>query len=68
VHRTENPLPTVAIRATNLLNRKEVLIEEIRLLGEASYRRRLEIEVELTEIRRELERLGFGSFTVSWNR
>jgi hypothetical protein len=53
-------LPSAAIRAAILLNRKKVLIEEIRLLGEASYRRRLEIEVELTEIRHELERLGLA--------
>jgi hypothetical protein len=49
------------MRAAALLEREELLNEEVRFAGDASYRRRLEIETELSEIRRELERLGFQS-------
>jgi hypothetical protein len=41
-----------------LLDLEELLIEQLRLLGGASYRQRLEIEEELSEVRRELECLG----------
>ena len=43
-----------------LLDLEELLIEQLCLLGGASYRQRLEIEAELYEIRRKLERLGFA--------
>jgi hypothetical protein len=36
-----------------------MLVDEIRFVGEASYRRRQEIELELSDIRRALELLGF---------
>jgi hypothetical protein len=37
-----------------------MLIDEIRLAGETpSYRRRQKIEVELSDVRRDLELLGF---------
>jgi hypothetical protein len=51
-----------AIRAAallDLLDREEVLLERVRLIGEGSDRQRREIEAELSEIRRDLERLGF---------
>lgn len=47
------------MRAAALVEREEMLIDEFRLVGEASYRRRLELDVELGAIRSELERLGF---------
>ena len=43
----------------DLLDREEVLLERVRLIGEGSDRQRREIEAELSEIRRDLERLGF---------
>jgi hypothetical protein len=50
-----------ALRAADLLaEREELLIDQLRCVGEASYRQRLEIKTELTKIRSELERLGFG--------
>jgi hypothetical protein len=49
------------MRAADLLERKELLTEELRFASNASYRRRVEIEEELSEIRRELARLGFAS-------
>jgi hypothetical protein len=36
-----------------------MLVDEIRFVGEASYRRRQAIELELSDIRRALELLGF---------
>jgi hypothetical protein len=36
-------------------------MEQFRRSGAVSYRRRLEIEEELSEIRRDLARLGFAS-------
>jgi Protein of unknown function (DUF2489) len=45
-------------RAAALLEREELLTEEVRHLASASYRRRCEIEEELAEIRRLLEGLG----------
>ena len=55
------PALSDAIRAARLIEREEALTDESRLLGEASYRRRLQIEQELCDIRRELARLGFSS-------
>jgi hypothetical protein len=46
--------------AVLLLDLEELLIEQLRLLGGASYRQRLEIEAQLSEVRRELARLGFA--------
>ena len=51
--------PSDLMRAAALLEREELLNEEVRFASGASYRRRLEIEAEVSEIRRELERLGF---------
>jgi hypothetical protein len=51
---------TDVLRAATLLNREELLMEQCRP-GSASYRRQLEIEEELSEIRRDLARLGFAS-------
>jgi hypothetical protein len=48
-----------AFRASSLLARFEILIEEGRFLFAVSYRRRLEVVLELCEIRRELESLGY---------
>jgi hypothetical protein len=48
-----------AIRADSLLEREELLIEQFEIVGEASYRRRQEIELELCDVRRGLELLGF---------
>jgi hypothetical protein len=53
-------LPSDAFRAAALLEREELLMERARWTGEASYRHRLEIEEELSDIRRDLARLGFG--------
>jgi len=51
-------LVSEATRAAALLEREELLTSEARHLTEASYRRRAEIEEELAEVRRLLERLG----------
>ena len=49
-----------AMRAAALSEREEMLVDEIRFASEApSYRRRQETEVELSDIRRDLELLGF---------
>jgi hypothetical protein len=53
--------PSDAIRAAALIDRQEALTEQYRCVGKASYRRRLEIEAELSAIRRDLERLGFAA-------
>jgi hypothetical protein len=53
------PPPSDAFRVAALIDREGILIDESRFLGEASYRRRQDIEVELCDLRRELERLGF---------
>jgi hypothetical protein len=45
--------------AALLFELEELLIEQLLLFGEKSSRQRLEIEAELSEVRRELERLGF---------
>ena len=42
-----------------LLALEELLSEQLRLSEGASYRQRLEIELELSVVRRHLERLGF---------
>jgi len=46
-----------AARAAALMEREELLDEEMQSLGPASYRRRCEVEAELAEIRRSLARL-----------
>ena len=46
--------------AALLLDLEELLTDQLRVLGGASYRRRLEIESELSDVRRQLERLGFA--------
>ena len=53
------PLPSEARRAAALLDREAHLLEELRLLGSASCRRRLEIDAELLDIRDDLERLAW---------
>jgi hypothetical protein len=48
------------MRASALSEREEMLIDEIRFAGETpSYRRRQKIELELSDVRRDLELLGF---------
>ena len=60
--------PSDAMRGTALIEREEVLVDEFLLVGEASYRRRQDIEVELSDIRRELELLGFPPhFLANWH-
>jgi hypothetical protein len=51
---------TQAAPLLDLLDREERLMEQFRFMDEASYRRRSEIEEELSEIRRALVRLGFA--------
>ncbi len=51
--------PSDAIRAAALIEREEMLVDELRLVDEASYRLRQEIELELSDIHRDLELLGF---------
>jgi hypothetical protein len=64
MHRSENTkrrssVPD-ALRAAALSEREEMLIDEIRLAGETpSYRRRQKIDLELSDVRRGLELLGF---------
>jgi hypothetical protein len=41
-----------------LLERERLLIEKIRFMGEAWYRHRLKVELELGDVRRKLERLA----------
>jgi hypothetical protein len=41
-----------------LMAREEALVDESRVLGETSCRSRLQIDLELCDIRRELERFG----------
>jgi len=53
--------PSDTVRAAELLEREELLTEEARHLAGASYRRRCEIEEELSEIHRRLEGLGLRS-------
>jgi hypothetical protein len=62
-HRTRKSFvpPSDAIRAAALIDRQEALTEQYRCVGKASYRRRLEIEAELSAIRRDLERLGIAA-------
>jgi hypothetical protein len=54
------PPPSDAFRAAALVEREELLMEHARCANESSYRHRMEIEEELSEIRRDLVRLGFG--------
>jgi hypothetical protein len=46
--------------AALLLDLEDLLIEQLRLIGGAYSQQRLEIEAELSEIRRKLESLGFA--------
>jgi hypothetical protein len=46
------------MRAAALIDREEMLVDEIRFV-DASIRRRQEIDLELSDIRRDLELLGF---------
>ena len=65
IHRSKHTIrrsfvrPSDATRAAALIEREEMLVDEIRFVDEASYRRRQEIELELSDIRRDLELLGF---------
>jgi hypothetical protein len=56
-------LPPYAVRGVVLHEREELLTQQLLFVSEASYRRREQIELELCDIRRELERLGFQSRT-----
>jgi len=47
------------MRAAALIDREEMLVDEIRFVDEASIRLRQEIDRELSNIRRDLELLGF---------
>ena len=47
------------MRASALIDREEMLVDEIRFVDEASIRRRQDIDLELSDIRRDLELLGF---------
>jgi hypothetical protein len=51
--------PSDLVRSAALLEREELLNEEVRSSSDSSYRRRLEIDAELSQIRRELQGLGF---------
>jgi hypothetical protein len=60
LRRYRKSLPPDPFRAADLLfERQDLLIEQLRCLGETSHRQRL--KAELAKIRGELERLG-----VSW--
>ena len=48
-----------AMRAAALIDREEMLVDEIRFVDEASIRWRQDIDLELSDIRRDLELLGF---------
>jgi hypothetical protein len=50
--------PADAMTAAELQKREEELTEELRVAGDGSYRKRVEIEEELSEIRRKIELLG----------
>jgi hypothetical protein len=52
-------LPAEAFREAALLDREARLLEELRFLGPALYRRQLEIDAELLDIRDDLERLAW---------
>jgi hypothetical protein len=56
-------LPPYAVRGAVLHEREELLIKQLLFVSDASHRRREQIELELCDIRRELERLGFQSRT-----
>jgi hypothetical protein len=53
--------PSYAVRGAVLHEREDLLIDQLRFVSDTSYRRREQIELELCDIRRELERLGFQS-------
>jgi hypothetical protein len=52
-------LPSDALQAVALLTREQLLSEQVGLANDS--RQRLKIEAELSQIRRDLERLGFAS-------
>jgi hypothetical protein len=52
-------LPSDALQAAALLTREQLLSEQVGLAS--GDRKRLKIEAELSQIRRDLERLGFES-------
>jgi hypothetical protein len=54
---TSGPQGSRTVEYCWLLDLEQLLVEQLGLLGGASYRQRLEIEAELSEIRRELARL-----------
>jgi hypothetical protein len=43
----------------DLLDREDLLMAQLRFIGESSHLRRVEIEAELSRVRRDLGRLGF---------
>ena len=47
------------MRAAGLIEREEMLVDEIRFVDEASVRRPQDIDLDLSDIRRDLELLGF---------
>jgi hypothetical protein len=65
IHRSKHTIrrsfvpPSDAIRAAALVELEEMLCDEIRFVNEASVRRRQKIELELSDIGRDLELLGF---------
>jgi hypothetical protein len=65
IHRSKHTIrrsfvpPSDAIRAAALIEREEMLFDEIRFVDDASVPRRQKIELELSDIRRDLELRGF---------
>jgi hypothetical protein len=51
--------PRHANTAAILFELEELLTEQLSLVGKEAYRRRIEIEAELADVRRQLARLGF---------
>jgi hypothetical protein len=59
LRRYRKSLPPDPFRAADLLvEREDLLIEQLRCVGQASHRQRLGIKAELAKIRGDLERLG----------
>jgi hypothetical protein len=56
--RLSSSSPPADVARAALLERRELLAEEARHLDGASYRRRCEIEADLAEVNRLLDRLG----------
>jgi hypothetical protein len=55
-----SPFPALSDTPALLLDLEEFLIGQLQSLGGDSHRQRLAIETELSEIRHDLERLGFA--------